>query len=334
MQIISKIEKEITNYETGQVPLSEGVNFSQYKLVKRIMIYANQTYPTGKLDSQKNYKYWFDINTSRINAEVKNIDFDTKDIEIYSDQTADATAVFLLNAALREYLRNSGQGEEINNTIEEGVGWGNVVFKKIKGGYERVDLKNFIVTNQLARTLDETTVIERHNLTQSQLREKAGVWDNVEKLIDQSTKKDLSATPTSQSVSGETPYYEVYERNGEVSEKDLFEAQGKEKGDEKKYLLAKIVCSGLGKDKKANKLILFAEKISEMPYIEYHRGRYNGRWWRQGLYELLLEIQTRANEIGNQIARGLAWASKKVFFSPDQLIAQNIMTDLKNGKGD
>jgi len=44
-----------------------------------------------------------------------------------------------------------------------------------------------------------------------------------------------------------------------------------------------------------------------------------------------MDIQTRANEIGNQIARGLEWASKKVFASPDRLIAQNILTDLQSG---
>ena len=49
------------------------------------------------------------------------------------------------------------------------------------------------------------------------------------------------------------------------------------------------------------------------------------------MYQLLFDVQTRANEIGNQIARGLEWASKTVFRSSDKVIAQNILTDLSNG---
>jgi hypothetical protein len=68
-----------------------------------------------------------------------------------------------------------------------------------------------------------------------------------------------------------------------------------------------------------------------MPYKEYHRGRYQGRWFRVGMYELLMDIQTRANEIGNQIARGLEYSSKTIFRSSDRVIAQNVMDDLDNG---
>jgi len=76
---------------------------------------------------------------------------------------------------------------------------------------------------------------------------------------------------------------------------------------------------------------LFADEMSKMPYKEYHRGRYKGVWFSEGLYELLFDIQVRSNEIGNQIARGLEWAAKTVFSSPDKLVVQNVLTDLKNG---
>ena len=330
MEIFSIIETEIQNYLQGSVPISKGYSFSQAKLVNRIVLYKNCIYQTGKTDSQGKYKYWFDIISPRIDSEVKNIDFDTKDIILYSDKRNDATAVFLTSARMKEWMRETGQAVKLNESVEDSTGWGNVVWKKIKDGYEKVDLKNFYVINQTAETLEETPAIERHILTQSDLRAKNDVWENVEEVIKNCGDKSFTTTEDTSSEAKQTPYYTIYERNGEVSEKTLKEAKGKEGGSEDKYVLAKIITAGVKKEK-GEKYVLFAEEIKEMPYKEYHRGRYSGRWFRTGLYEVLFDIQTRANEIGNQISRGLEWASKTIFRSKDRLIVQNILTDMMSG---
>jgi len=330
MEIFSIIETEIQNYLQGSVPISKGYSFSQAKLVNRIVLYKNCIYQTGKIDSQGKYKYWFDIISPRIDSEVKNIDFDTKDIILYSDKRNDATAVFLTSARMKEWMRETGQAVKLNESVEDSTGWGNVVWKKIKDGYEKVDLKNFYVINQTAETLEETPAIERHILTQSDLRAKNDVWENVEEVIKNCGDKSFTTTEDTSSEAKQTPYYTIYERNGEVSEKTLKEAKGKEGGSEDKYVLAKIITAGVKKEK-GEKYVLFAEEIKEMPYKEYHRGRYSGRWFRTGLYEVLFDIQTRANEIGNQISRGLEWASKTIFRSKDRLIVQNILTDMMSG---
>lgn len=51
----------------------------------------------------------------------------------------------------------------------------------------------------------------------------------------------------------------------------------------------------------------------------------------RGAHRGALRVQVRANEIGNQIARGLEWASKTFFRSKDQRFTQNILTDLMSG---
>jgi len=337
MSALKQIEQEVSDYLSASVPISEGYSFSQYSLIKRIVLYENRHYPKGKVDKQGNYKYWFDIITPRIDAEVKNIDFDTSNIEVYSPRKIDELPSIITNLKVKEWLRENGQAEEINSAIEEGAGWGNIVWKKTGKGYERVDLKNFFVINQTAECLDETPVIERHQLTQSELRAKAAIYKNVDEVIKNCAIASYSSTVQGTNTPTTTPYYEIYERNGEVSEKDLFEAQGKEGGDENKYILAKIVAAankGTTGGVEA-KYVLFAEdlgnkKLSDI-YKEYHRGRYKGRWFREGLIELLMDVQTRGNEVGNQLARGLEWASKTIFATEDKLIAQNILTDLKNG---
>ncbi len=337
--LASQIKKEIKDYLTGEVNISEEVNFSQFKLVNRISKFENKTYPSGKFDLQGNYKYWFDKITSCINAEVKNIDFDTKNIRVKSDRRIDELSTIIINLKIKDYLRDNGQSEEINSAVEEGSGWGNIVWKKIKGGYERVDLKNFYVINQTAKDLNETPVIERHQLSQTDLRAKSGNWENIDKVIEECKNDSYKSTIEGQAKDTTTPYYEVYERNGEVCLKDLKEYKGEDigKGDENKYVLAKVVGAGSNSNMSGVeiKYILYADDLGnkEMSdiYEEFHRSRYKGRWWREGLYELLFDIQVRLNQIGNQIAQGLELAAKHILISSDKLIIQNILTDMKNG---
>lgn len=333
--LMSQMETEIQQYLNDTVSISENYDFSQAKLIRRIHLFENHIYPTGKFDKQGNYKYWFDIITPRVDSEVKNIDFDTKDITIHSDKKIDDATSVIANLRLQEYLRDTGQAEEINNSIEEGSGWGNVVWKKVKEGYERVDLRNFYVINQTARTLDESPTIERHQLSQSDLRAKADTWENVEEVIEGCKSETYQSTIETTSKSTTIPYYDIYERNGEICLADLKEYQGKdpEEGDEYVYILGKIICAGTKGTTGGVELkyTLFADKISKMPFKEYHRSRYKGRWWREGLYELLFDLQVRANQIGNQLAQGLEYASKKVFRAKDRLIVNNILTDIRNG---
>jgi len=338
--IFSVIEQEITNYLGAAIEITEGVTFSQWKLVRRIYLFKNKTYPTGKIDKQGNYKYWFDIIKPRMDNEVKNIDIDTKDILIFSDNPVkDFAPVFISNASMKEWLWDTGRAEEMNAAAELYSGDGNIVFKKVKGGYQTCDPLNTYITIQTAETLDDTAIIERHQLTQSELRSKRGVWNDeaIEEVIKYCGDKTFSPTKRTGLRDTTNPYYEIFERTGEVTEAALFEAQGKEaKGDDTKYVLAKVICAGLKRGGKDYKYVLFAEalpagkKISNY-YVEAHRGAYKGRWWREGMYELLFDHQVRANEIGNQLARGLEWASKTFFKSVDVRTIQSLKTDLVNG---
>ena len=319
MTILNTIKNELESYKNGTVELFDGIPYSAHKLVRRINLFKNQYYPTGKQDSQGNIKYWYDIISPRVDAEVKNIDFDTKDIVLVSDPEEDAGKLLIANARLKDFLRETGQAAKLNESIERGVEWGNVVWKKVKGDYQIVELDKFMVLNQTAKTLDDSDVIEYEVMTPVDIRKKVGVWENVEKLIEAGKKEEGKTAPE----------FHIYERNGEITTREYYEAKGEKGGDEKTYLLAKVIVGGTEKD--APSEVLFCNEMTKKPYKEYHRSKYSGRWIRQGMYEILFDCQTRANEIGNQIARGLEWASKTVFRSSDRVIAQNIMTDLVSG---
>ncbi len=334
-----QIESEVTQYTTEVVNIGEAYDFSQFKLVRRITLFESHTYPTGKFDSQGNYKFWYDGISSRISNEVKNIDFDTKDVKVYSDRGTDDLAVLITNLKMKDYLRENGMDEEFNSCVEEGSGWGNIVWKKTKEGYERLDLKNVYVINQTADCLDDTPVIERHQMTSTDLRSKSNIWENVDVVLEKCKSNVFKAQIQTSAKNTTIPYYDIYERNGEVCVKDLKETNGETavEDDENKYVFAKVIGAGTKSTASGVQIdyIMFAQemkgKTNEDLYEEFHRGVYKGKWFREGLYELLFDQQVRLNQIGNQIAQGLELASKQVLFSPDKLIVQNILTDLKNG---
>ena len=274
--------------------------------------------------------------------EVKNIDIDTKDILIFSENpVADFAPVFIANAAMKEYMWDTGRAEEMNAVAELYSGDGNVLFKKVKGGFQTTDPLNTYITIQTAETVDDTAIIERHMMTQSEIRSKEGVWNQtaIDHVIKNCGGKTFSPTLRTGTRSTTSPFYEIYERTGEISEAALFEAQKREdgaKGSDSKYVLAKIICAGLSDGGADEKNVLYAEALPAGKkrsdyYIEAHRGAYKGRWWREGMYELLFDHQIRANEIGNQLAKGLEWASKTFFKSADVRTIQSLKTDLQNG---
>jgi hypothetical protein len=336
-----QIEDELKDYFTRVVRIGEDW-YSQEKLVRRIGMFENKVYPTGKFDTEGNYKFWFDIISPRVSAEVKNIDFDTKDVFVYSNREMDTLPNLITNLKLGEYMKKTGQAEEINSSIEEGSARGNVVWKKVRGTYERTDGRNFFVINQTAENLDETPVIERHELSAKQLRAKKNKWKYVKEALIDCKTNSYSNSSEDQDTESTTPFYEIYERNGEVSLKDLktwkmendVETEAIADDDENIYVLAKVIGAGIKPDSSGAaeiKYILFAEEMSKMPYEEYHRSAYKGKWYREGLYELLFDLQIRANQIGNQIAQGLEWSSKTIFVSPDNVGADNVIADLQNG---
>lgn len=336
-ELFSRIETEIDNYTTNRVELSEGVFFSQYKTINRIYKFKNRDLSGSKLNEDLSYNYYFDIISPRADSEVKNLRFDSKNILAFStNPRKDFAAVFISNASLKNWMAENGEDEKLKDAVEEFVANGNIGFKKVDGGYETVDALNTFITNQKAKTINETDLIERHEKTASDIVSMTA-WDQevAKEVIKNCGNKFFSATTNTTQTSTTGKKYELFEFTGEVSEKEFnLLKEGAEEGDEHKYFLAKVVIAGLKKGGAGEKYVLFAEKlVGKMDdyYIYAHRGRYEGRFWRIGMYELLFDHQIRANEIGNDLARGLEWASKVIFKSKDGKILQNIRADLDNG---
>lgn len=335
--LFTRIITEIDNYTSHSMEVSEGVFFSQFKTIQRIYKFKNKDLSGTKLNEDLSYDFYFDIISPRADSEMKNLRFDTKHILVFSQNPRkDFPVVFISNAMLRKWMTENGEDDKLKAAVEEFTANGNIGFKRIEGGYEIVDSLNTYITNQRAENINDTDLIERHEMSASQLRSMKG-WDQeaIQSTIDELGNKSFKASDFTTPVDTTKKMYEVFEFTGEVNEKEFNMAAGKGKeGDENKYFLAKVIVAGLRKGGAGQKNTLFIEKLDGKmsDWYEYaHRGKYEGRFWRVGMYELLFDHQIRANQIGNDLARGLEWSSKVIFKSSDSRILQNIRADIDNG---
>jgi hypothetical protein len=348
-QIISQILQEIKEYESGSINLSDTVTFSQKEMVNIIKTHQNKgflkTLPEGMVDD----RMFFDIVTPLVDTGVKNTDIDTKNVEPVSLLKGYVPQAFLIKPELNLYFKYTDEDTRLNNHVEAFTDEGNVVSRKVKDGvYRKVLLENLYVIDQTAECLEDTTVIERDFMNQSQLR-KMAEWkqDKIQALID-SFKKSESST--------KTPYFELFYRYGDISTDQLNDINGKdEEINSNKYVPGYVV---FGRAKITNKddettlsgergFVLFADelkpeeiKISRdyiikkyKPYEEAHFGPYKGRWLREGYRELCIQNQNRANELGNQIRIGMKLSLKHILWSTDDNIkGKNILSALQDGQ--
>lgn len=337
MDILGTIKTELTKYLFESVETDAGGLYSEYKLKQRIYNFKYRRYPTGKVNDLGEYEYWFDEIMPRVNNEVKNLRIDSKYFMFWSkNPIGDFPAVFIANTSLQEFLEETNRAEEFKSATEDFSADGNLLFRKTAKGYEKCDMVNTFLTNTLAKTVDQTAIIERFYLTQTELRQKKGLYKNVDKVIKDCAGDTFSPSPlmvSSESVKT-SPLYEIYRRTGEVSEAALFKAQGKEGGDPDKFVLAMIIVSGLSSGGGGHEYVLYAEELKGKMsdhFKEAHRGPYKGRWWREGLYELLFDQQTAYNDITNDIMRAIPWNTSVILRSTDTRTLQNIRHALERG---
>jgi len=350
---INLVFKEVSNFETEQIQLSDNKNYNQYQTVKAIKAHQNESFLTPLAPGQENDREFYDIGTPMIETRVVNSDIDSKDLDVYAESNF-VPQEFVARSLLRQFLKQSNHGEKINDIVETFFDEGNIVVRKINSKYNNgeiyapVLLTNLYVIDQTAKTLEDTTVVEKQIMNQSTLR-KMKEWKNINKVIELGN----------QSKDDDIPSYEIYLRFGEVSVKDYNELRkylekAESNLEDDNYIQSLVIVARAKKGKEYNGqpfdmdgVVVFAEELTPeiikitneleiikyKPYDEAHLGKYNGRWLRKGDREVLMPYQNRANELGNQIRDVMRLASKLIFWSKDTNIAgKNIISAIKNGQ--
>lgn len=295
----------------------KGYLFNQSETLDLIDLYYNSKFSDGMYDSEGQRKLFLNVCAFRADVASKMIDIDTKDFIFVPTEVDYKWTTYFLNREFEQWTRDNYFGELLNEFVEHLPKYGTVVSKRVGRNVENIPLQN-LINQQDAKDLKTARyVIEVHkDLTLSDMK-KYPDWD-LEGI-------DLAFGDTTT----------VYERYGEVPLWYFNKIKGIDKKvDENETIDAVIICTTKYKEdtKDWEGNILYAEKVTERPYEECHWKKQNGRWLGIGEIENQFENQVARNMIANLRRRALLWSSKKIFQSPDDNIAKNLIRDVKDGQ--
>ncbi len=331
--IFGQIGKELEEFEerivitttkenTGNRYLNKkqkGYNFNQKETLNLIDLYYNSKFETGEIDNEGHRKLFLNVCAFRADVASKMIDIDTKDFVFVPESKSFKWTAYFIQREFEQWMKDEYFGELINEFVEMFPKYGTIVSKRVGDDIQRVVLKN-IVCKQNAKSLkDSPYVIEIHpDMTFDDMK-KYKDW-NLEGL-----NLEFGKTTT------------VYERYGAVPTNYYNQLKGintKVPDYETTECVIIATCDKLdNKDEYAGTL-LFIEEMDkdDRPYEECHWKKQDGRWLGIGEIENQFENQIARNMIANLRRRALLWSSKKIFQSPDDTLAKNLIRDVKDGE--
>ena len=312
-KVSSVVKTIVSDFKEKKVEMDKGFYFSQYETVRRINLYLNDTY----LDRGDDAIFW-NISTPRIVHFAKNIDLDTKDLMPYGEGEVSIFVSYCLKIKLQRWLEENHFAITLNDLSEGTATYGSAVWKKYEVGgkteLEEVDLSNLYFDPRV-KYIKDASVVELHYMTNTDMKDYDGAWDNVDEAIKVAEKTSSNGTKNDKDIMKSN---EVWEFTGQVE---------MENGS---YKMKHYIGAGYG-DKE---IIMFEEdlKLKDFPYFDYHIGRYRGRWLRMGVVERLFRLQERANTIVNENAQATSIASLLLMRTNDPNTNGNVLEGAINGQ--
>jgi hypothetical protein len=343
----ASIYKIIETYEKDfldkSIDIVDGYSFNQLKTVK-----ANQRGYAGIFESgntdEFGYKYYYNMGKPRVKNAAKNVDIDTKDINIRATSPDNSYKAWIMRRDIKRWMRERNLGVIFNDMAVLTPKYGTFVLKKV-GGKEivrKVNLKN-LKNDQTCEKLEYSGwVIEDHYYTPAELKAEIELrgWDKekVEMAIKSfqiNRKENYDDNIDASEPQGNAQYIHVKEFYGSVP-KSCYE----EGGEENEYGLYNFILispehkadTSVGEAEKQG-LILYKKEIKSIAdvYKEVHFDREEGRWLGVGIIEDLRDAQIMKNEQINQMMLAIKLANLILFQTGDETISRNILTDLVNG---
>ncbi len=323
--LLKTINQEVLDYRSKQIQIVPGLYFNQYETLLNIYFYYNSKFRTGSIDDEGDRKYFYNIVKNPCAIYTKSIDFDTKNIKLLTVSGGDSLKTWFMERDLKYWMRDVQFGKVLNRIFDELPIYGTVVLKIVNGDPYFVDLRNFIVEQQMDSLKDMNAKTEIHNYTPSQFRTIGKQMNWSESKIDEV----ISEFHKMKGIS----HIRLYERYGEVA---IVAADGKTRYEYQRVCMADV---GLDEYDMYGNLIsvhpgveLSAEKWDGDPYWEFHMKKVPGRWLGVGAIESLQEVQIRQNELANLQTKTSYWAALRVFQTRDPAINRNLLTDTRNGE--
>lgn len=287
---IVKSEKEA--WDNGTVWVTDKVAFEMKKVVKK----ARKNY-FGIFDQEDDpvtgrKKLFIPLTEWTVENMLKNIDIDTRDVNIKAKNDKGFKVARIAKYVLRHFLEDIGFGKLLNAILRNTTIDGTCFVKTWKEGKELktrlIDRLNMIYDPS---SFEESSgVIERNILTLPEFQEYE--WNNGEyvegiKNVDR-TGFDLTNLA---SIDTQVPYVEVFERYGYFPN---FILTGKDE-DRENYIYGVIIISGLN----GTPVFHEAKEVKEHPYSIFRLKEILNRADGRGVPEMLFNSQAYLNETVN-----------------------------------
>lgn len=298
------IQDELSNWEDGTAFITEKVAFQIRNLIRQLRknywgVFDNPQDPTTGRN-----KVWIPLTESLVEAVVKNIDLDTKDINFRAKKHDSIGVTHLVRSIVKNELDKIGFGEKLDMlsrdlAIDGTAIWFTGEKEDINGekviDIRRVDPLNFYIDPTAPSIQEAESVIERVIIPIDEFRKlaKANNWVNTNL---QEGTEDITRTDRdfnfSTTMGSKVKMVELFKRVGKTPNV-IFSGEDKDT----EITNAEVVVSSNG----SNYIFHGAEKRDKAikPYEEAWYSRVPGRWYGKGVAEKLMNLQIWLNTVVN-----------------------------------
>ena len=344
--LFSKLKENLNDYYNGGVYLvgkpsnresfgdiedkghDGGYFYSQKLTLEAIDLACASKFKKGDRDTEGKIKTYLNIVNFHADVSINQVGVNVSNYILEPTNEDETWAVFFMDKKFKEYSDEHSYDDIIDELTDDYCRKGTCVVKKIKGSVERVPLRT-LKNSIRAKSLEDAArnggyvIIENEMSFYKMKRYPKWNTDGID------TKK----------------IHNVFEQMSLIPRAILKQFKGLAVVD--KDWNDMICCyqvlvpdmTSFGKEKKkdqASGKILFVEEIidipGEFPLEEAHYKKIDGRWLGEGEVEKQLQNQISRNITANLRRRSLMWAAKKIFQSPDDDVAKNLLMEVKDGE--
>lgn len=328
LSIFSQLDGLTTDYETGKLERIDGLYRSQYKVIRMCEFYSNSRYMSknqigeySNTDGLGRDKPFYNIVNYRVGLAKTATDLDIKDIQITSDNPEHQVESMLLNREVYEWMKSENFSLTLNQMGGIRPKYGGYLIKKTeKDGKLKIDVVDWTKVYTDQSDILSGAIIEKHFMTPVDLKNKDGVWDNVDVVLKANKVLKLKSNRI-----------KVFEITGEFSKATYNNAEGEDSKpeDEFTFSLQKYYIADID----GKKYKLFCEELSGVmtDYYEYLAWEDSGFALGRGVIEDSEEAQVWTNDSVINEKNAMDLAGKVVLKTTSRRLANNIL-EVDNGK--
>lgn len=322
-KIFAELDNLETQYKQGSIEIIDGLQFSQYSVIKTCEFYSNSRYLNGQKDGLGRYKPFYNIVNYRVLLAKTATDLDIKDITITSDHPKQQTKSMILNREAYEWMKEDAFSLTLNRMGSTRPKYGGYLLKKTESkgklDIEVVDWAK-VYTDQC--NILGGTIVEKHYLSPVEIRSKDNIWNNVTDVLKAHKKLGEKREPR----------IEVYEITGEFPISIYNQAEGKEstQDDDYNFSLQKYFIAEVAEQK----FLMYCDELSGKlddiyEYLSWEEM--SGRGLGKGIIEDSEEAQIWTNDSVINENNAMQLAGKVGIVTEDKKVGNNVL-EHDNGK--